>query len=260
MIHHIPQRQPVINNTVNTINQELARDAKEQLNITKEGNYVKRPIKAKQAEYYYDNNEAIANVVEIRREDTIQTNYIHIKSDIELSPDDLLFYEKLLNSNKTDLAHIISDNTLYGAGAGEILLIDESTVRINHIPQTQLEIILIKDTEGVEYPLVEVKDYNNKVVSYNRIFHYYYSENFPTTYKKLEIGYMFWYGGGMFNDFYDKPFYLQLQQDILSQISVKEGDTKTFNTGNQTSGIVYINKSGVQSINTNPIIDIEVKV
>ena len=240
----------IISNAVQQINTELATDVKKQLNYKKEGSYVKRPIKSAQAELYYDNNEALANVVDIKQEDIVKTNYIHIES--ELSPDIVAFYEKILNDNKKDLGLLIADHTLYGAGAGEILVVDENTVEIDHVPQRLLEIILIKDKEGTEYPLVEVKDYNNKVVGYNRLFSFFYPDNFMTEYKKFEIGYMFWYGGGQFNDFYDKPFYLQLVQDILSQISVKELDTKTFNSGNQLSGIVYINKSGVQSLNVNP--------
>ena len=241
----------IINNAVNTINAELSKDAKERLNYKKDGNYVKRPIKSTVAELYYDNNEALANVIDIKQEDIIRTNFIHIES--ELQPDTLEFYENLFNNNKKELGLIIADQTLYGAGAGEILVIDENNVKMDHIPQTLLEIVLIKSDDNIEYPLIEVKDYNNKVVGYNKLFHFAYPDNFPDTYKKMELGQMFWYGGGQFNDFYDKPFYLQLVQDILSEMAVKEFDTKTFNNGNQLSGIVSINKSGVQSIGTNPV-------
>lgn len=245
----------VISNAVNQINTEINKDANERLNAKKEGNYVKRPIKAVTAELYFDNNEAIANVVEIKQEDLIKTNYIHIETAEEVNPDTVEFYENILNSNKKDYGLIIADHALFGAGCGEILVIDENTIHVDHIPQTLLEVALVKHkSEGVEleYPLVEVKDYNNKIIGYNKLFHYFYPEDFPTAYKNLELGYCLWYGGGQFNDFYDKPFYLQLTQDILSQISIKTADTKTFNTGNQTNGIVYINKSGVQSIKTNP--------
>jgi len=246
----------VISNAVNEINAELSEDAKERLNYKKNGNYVKRPIQSKIAELYYDNNEAIANVVDIKQEDLIKSNYIHIES--ELQPDILEFYETLLNNNKKDFSLIIADYALFGAGAGEIIVIDDNNVKVDHTPQTLLEITLIKDDKGVEYPLVEVKDYNNKVVGYNRLFHFAYPDNFITSNKGFELGQMLWYGNGQFNDFYDKPFYFQLVQDILAEMAVKECDTKTFNNGNQTSGIVYINKTGVQSLKiNNPLPDVE---
>jgi hypothetical protein len=254
MVTHLGNASRIVNAAVNQINDEINKDNKERLNAKKEGNYVKRPIKSVQAELYFDNNEAIANVVEIKKEDIIKSNYIHIEQD-QLDPDTIEFYENLINSNKKDLALIIADHTLHGAGCGEILVIDENTVHLDHIPQTLLEVALVKhktDNVELEYPLVEVKDYNNKVIGYNKLFHYFYPEDFPETYKNLPLGFAFWYGGGQFNDFYDKPFYLQLTHDILSQMSIKTADTKTFNSGNQTSGIVYINKSGVQSIKANP--------
>ncbi|UTB32730.1 MAG: hypothetical protein NKF70_00120 [Methanobacterium sp. ERen5] len=239
----------VINNAVSTISAELSKDATERLNYKKSGTYVKRPIQSKTAELYYDNNEAIANVVDIKQEDLIKSNFIHIES--ELQHDILEFYETLLNNNKTEFSLIIADYALFGAGAGEILVIDENNVKVDHVPQTLLEIILVKDKEGIEYPLVEVKDYTNKVVGYNRLFNFAYPDNFITANKGFELGQMLWYGSGQFNDFYDKPFYFQLVQDILSEMAVKECDTKTFNNGNQTSGIVYINKTGVQSLKVN---------
>lgn len=254
MVTHLGNTSRIVNAMVNQINDEINKENKERLNAKKEGNYVKRPIKAATAELYFDNNEAIANVVDIKQEDIIKSNYIHIEQD-KLDPDTIDFYETLLNNNKKDLALIVADHTLHGAGCGEILVIDENTIHLDHIPQTLLEVTLVKHkTDGVEleYPLVEVKDYNNKVIGYNKLFHYFYPEDFPKTNKDLPLGFAFWYGGGQFNDFYDKPFYLQLVQDILSQISIKTADTKTFNSGNQTSGIVYINKAGVQSIKENP--------
>ena len=256
MIHSINQPNHIISSMINTINVDLKKDVNEKLNIKKSGNYVKRPIKATLAEYYYDNNEALANVVDIKQEDIIKTNYIHIEHDENDTSDPITvdFFEKLLNDNKKDFALLIGDHTLYGAGAGEILAVDWNIVKINHIPQTLLEIIIVK-VDGVDYPIVQVKDYNHSVVGYYRLLHFYYPENFPFQYKKKDMGYMFWYGGGMFNDFYDKPFYLQLIQEINSQIVVRELDTQTFNTGNQTSGIVYINKSGVQSLAANPVFD-----
>lgn len=240
-----------ISNAVQQISKELATDVKERLNYKKSGSYVKRPLSSRECELFFDNNEALANVVDIKQNDLVRTNYIHI--DSELSPDIVEFYEKILNDNKKDFALVIADHTLFGAGAGEILVVDENTVKIDHVPQRLLELVLVKDNEGTEYPLVEVRDYTQKVVGYNKLFSFFYPDNFITEWKNFDLGYMFWYGGGQFNDFYDKPFYLQLIQDILSQMSVKELDTKTFNSGNQLSGIVYINKSGVQSINTNDV-------
>jgi hypothetical protein len=256
MIHSINQPKHLINSTINTINVELKKDVNEGLNIKKSGNYVKRPIKATLAEYYYDNNEALANVVNIKQEDIIKTNYIHIEDDDEdtSDPNTVDFFEQVLNENKEDLALLIGDHTLYGAGAGEIIAVDWNTVKINHIPQKRLEIILVK-LDGIEYPIVQVRDYKFSIVAYNRLLHFYYPDNFPYQIKSIDTGYMFWYGGGMFNDFYDKPFYLQLVQEINSQIVIRELDTQTFNTGNQLSGIVYINKSGVQSVAANPLFD-----
>ncbi len=258
MLHYLGNNNITINNSIASINTELKKDEKERLNYVKQGNYVKRPIPSKTAEYYYDNNEALANVVDIKAEDIIKRNYISVESENN-NPEIISFFEKLLNSNKKDFAFIIGDRTLYGAGAGEILTIDDSTVMVDHIPNRLLEIVIVKH-EDIEYPLVEVRDYNNKVVGFNRLFHFHYPENFPTTHKNFELGDMFWFGGGQFNDFYDKPFYLQLVQEINSQIVVRELDTKTFNKGNQLSGIVYINKSGVQDVKPNPIFNSEIEL
>ena len=69
MVTYLGNSQPIINNSVNQINKELVKDAKERLSLKKSGNYVKRPIVTKTAEYYFDNSESIANVVEIKQED-----------------------------------------------------------------------------------------------------------------------------------------------------------------------------------------------
>ena len=177
MLHYLGNNNITINNSIASINTELKKDEKERLNYVKQGNYVKRPIPAKTAEYYYDNNEALANVVDIKAEDIIKRNYISVESENN-NPEIISFFEKLLNSNKKDFAFIMGDHTLYGAGAGEILTIDDSTVMVDHIPNRLLEIVIVKH-EDIEYPLVEVRDYNNKVVGFNRLFHFYYPENFP---------------------------------------------------------------------------------
>lgn len=250
MIYSLGTPSTIVNSSVKSINEDIAKRDNDRLNYKKQGSYVERPVKSDQAEYYYDNNEAVANVVDIKKEDLIKTNYINVESENE---EDVSFYETILNNNKKDLSLIVADHSLFGAGVGEIIAIDESTVVIDHVSNKLVEIVLVKDKDGDEYPLVEIKDYEKKVKGYSKIFNYYYPESLPNEHKGFELGYVFWYGGGQFNDFYDKPFYLQLVQEILSQIALKELDTKTLNSGNKLSGVVYINKTGITKIKPNNV-------
>lgn len=150
----------------------------------------------------------------------------------------------------------MADHKLYGAGCGEIITLDESSAIVDHIPNGLVEILLVA-IEGVEYPIVEIKDYKNKVTGYCKIFNYFCPENFPDNYKEKPLGLVFWYGGGQFNNFYDKPFYLQLLQEINSQIVIRDLDTKTFNSGNQLSGIVVISRSGIDQLEVNGLEELE---
>ncbi|MDR3063382.1 MAG: hypothetical protein LBU40_04500 [Methanobrevibacter sp.] len=201
-----------------------------------------RPLNQDFCEFIYRNNKIVANAIKIKKEDIILNNNFYSNSDFNFINNYII---EGLEYNKEEIANIVADHELFGAGCGVIRQY-RGYINFQHLKQKNLEVVNYS-FNGNYYPLI-LYNYGN-TIEYFKFNDYYYPEDFNYQNKDLES--CLWIGGGQFNSFYSYPFYYQAINDITQELINKNYDKTMLENGNLVSGLVYMNKQGVTAIRKN---------
>nr|WP_302577928.1 hypothetical protein [Methanobrevibacter arboriphilus] len=224
----------------------IEHDKKELSEIVPVHEIYERPISVELAKFVYDKNKIVANAIKIKKEDIILNNTFFDNSDEY----NLLnkYIIKGLEYNKEDLAHIVGDHELYGAGCG-VIRQHRGYIRFEHLKQENITVISYA-FKGKIYPIVI--NVTGEINEFYKMDDYYYPDDFTVQDKKIES--VLWFGGGQFNSFYSYPFYFQALDDVNNEMVNKKYDKVMLENGNLISGFVYMNQTGVHKTkrNVNP--------
>jgi len=218
-----------------------------------DGLYLTKPIMPYAAEYYYQRIDILASMIDVMAEDTILSSDIDIESE-RLDTSEIV--EKLSDFRR-EIGFCVQDYCLYGAGC---LLIQEDTVNntfmLQHVPQNQLSIAKQEfSPDGKHYPVV-VQQFDSRVAVESfedrqfLMFDHEYPEGFEETLQNYS-GMVAWMGGSMFFNYYHFPDYVQLLKDMDNKIAIQKLDLKRFKNGNNTNGLLLLNKTGVKTLRSN---------
>lgn len=215
----------------------IDHDKKELSKIVPVHEIYERPVSVELAKFVYEKNKIVANAIKIKKEDIILNNTFFSNSN-EYNLLNKYIIEGL-EYNKEDLAHIVGDHELFGAGCG-VIRQRRGYIRFEHLKQENITVISYAFKNKI-YPIVI--NINGEVNEFYKMDDYYYPKDFTVHGKEVES--VLWFGGGQFNSFYSYPFYYQALDDINNEMVNKKYDKFMLENGNLISGFVYMNKQGV---------------
>lgn len=241
---------PELEKIAKQMNTNYSFDVIEETKDEDEGYYINQPVNPKIAEYYYDKSDMVASSVDIYAEDTILTNKIIATNDEY----DLSKLNKILNKLRLQLSYQYADKKLFGAGCSKIVLFEDGTFTLVQLLQKTLRIKKIKHTDGNFYPIIQQeypKPGGGNDYKYYKRFDIYYPPDLDNYNNKPFSGFVTWLGESQFNNYYEKPFWLQNNENIGAKISIETLDRITFNSGNNANGVFYFNQVGQHDFKSN---------